>query len=37
MDASGSGWGPLVGCCEYGSEPVGSLKGGKFLDYLNDY
>jgi hypothetical protein len=23
---------PLVGCCEHGNEPSGSVKGGEFLD-----
>jgi hypothetical protein len=30
-DESGSGWEPVVGCCEYGNEPSGSIKGGKLL------
>jgi hypothetical protein len=29
--------GPVVGPCEYGSEPSGSIKGGEFLDYPSDY
>ena len=38
MDESGSGWGQVEGTCEYGSEPSGSIKCGKFLDWLkNDY
>jgi hypothetical protein len=30
-DASGSGYRPVVGFCEHGNEPSGSVKGGKFL------
>jgi hypothetical protein len=30
-------WQPVEGCCEHGNEPVGSIKGGEFLDYLRDY
>jgi hypothetical protein len=30
-DSSGSGQGPVVGCCEHGNELSGSIKGGKFL------
>jgi hypothetical protein len=26
LDASGSGQGPVVGCCEHGNEPSGSIK-----------
>jgi len=26
----------VVGCCERGNELSGSIKGGKFLDYLRD-
>jgi hypothetical protein len=26
----------VVGCCEHGNEPSGSIKGGEF-DYLSDY
>jgi hypothetical protein len=29
---SDSGYGPVVGSCEYGSEPSVSLKGREFLD-----
>jgi hypothetical protein len=32
LNASGSAQGPLAGCCEYGNEPSGSIKGGEFLD-----
>jgi hypothetical protein len=34
---SGSGQGPVAGGCEHGNEPLGSLKGEEFLDYLNDH
>jgi len=26
----------MAGCREYGNEPSGSIKGGEFLDELND-
>jgi hypothetical protein len=34
LDSSGSGYGPVVGCCEHGNEPSGSIRGGggEFLD-----
>jgi hypothetical protein len=28
---------PVAGCCEHGEEYLGSIKGGEFLDPLNDY
>jgi hypothetical protein len=28
--------GPVVGSCEHGSEPSGSIKGREFLDWLSD-
>jgi hypothetical protein len=31
LDSSGSGYGPVVGSCEHGNEPLGSIKGGEFL------
>jgi hypothetical protein len=31
VDASGSGYGPMSACCEYGNEKSGSIKGGNFL------
>jgi hypothetical protein len=34
LDASGSG---AAESCEYGNEPSGSMKCGKFLDYLSSY
>jgi len=36
MDASGSGQGPMMGSCEHGNKPSGSIKRGEFLDYLSD-
>jgi hypothetical protein len=30
--ASDSGQGPVVGSCEHGTEPSGSLNGKEFLD-----
>jgi hypothetical protein len=32
-----SGKGPVVGSCEHGNEPSGSIKGGTFLYQLSDY
>jgi hypothetical protein len=32
LDVSGSGQRPVVGCCEHGNEPLGSVKGGQYLD-----
>jgi hypothetical protein len=36
LDISGSGQGPVAGCCEHGDEPSGSVKGAIFLDQLSD-
>jgi hypothetical protein len=44
MDAMKLGWEDVdwmnleeqvAGCCEHGNEPLGSVKGGEFLDYLS--
>jgi hypothetical protein len=32
VDASDSGWEPLMGSCEYSNEHSGSIKGTEFLD-----
>jgi hypothetical protein len=32
LDASGSGKEPVTGCCGHCNEPLGSIKGGEFLD-----
>jgi hypothetical protein len=37
LSASGSGKGHVAGSCEHGHEPSAFIKGGEFLDYLNDY
>jgi hypothetical protein len=37
LDSSASGQGPVIGSCKHGKEPSGSIKGGKFIDQLNDY
>jgi hypothetical protein len=37
LDTSGSGWGPVVGSCEHGNEPSGSVKCGEFLELLSDH
>jgi hypothetical protein len=29
--------GPVAGSWEYGNEPLGSIKGEEFLEYLSDY
>jgi hypothetical protein len=34
IDCAGSGLGQLAGTCECGNKPSGSIKCGKFLDYL---
>jgi hypothetical protein len=26
LDRTGSGWGPVEGCCEHGNEPPGTIK-----------
>jgi hypothetical protein len=35
LNSYGSSEKPVAGSCEYGNEPSGSIKGGKFLDYLS--
>jgi len=37
LDSSGSGYGRVVGFCEHGNEPSGSIKGGEFLEWLSGY
>jgi len=32
LDSCGSVQGPVVGSCEHGNEPLGSIEGGEFLD-----
>jgi len=27
----------VVGCCQHGNEPWGSIKGGEFLAYVGNY
>ena len=34
LDLAGSGQGQLVGTCECGNKPSGSIKCGEFLDLL---
>jgi len=36
LDSSNSGKGPIAGYCEHSNEPPGSVKSGKFVDYLRD-
>jgi hypothetical protein len=31
LDSTGSGWGPVVGFCEHGDEPLCVIKVGSFL------
>jgi hypothetical protein len=26
----------VAGCCEHGNEPLGSIKGERFLEYMSD-
>jgi hypothetical protein len=35
-DPFGSGYGPVPGFCEYGSEPSCFIEGEEFLDLLSD-
>jgi hypothetical protein len=37
LDASGSGQGAMVGSCEHGNEPLGSIKGRELTDLMSDY
>jgi hypothetical protein len=32
LEASGSGYGTVAGACKHSNEPLGSIKGGEFLD-----
>jgi hypothetical protein len=32
LDSCDSGYGPLVGCCKYSTEPWGNIRSGEFLD-----
>jgi hypothetical protein len=32
LNASGSGFQPVAGCCEHSNEPSGCIKGREFLD-----
>jgi hypothetical protein len=31
LESSGSGWGPMAGCCEGNNEPLSSIKGEEIL------
>jgi hypothetical protein len=35
--ACGLASGPMADFCEHSNESLHSIKGGEFLDYLNDY
>jgi len=35
LGSSDSGQGLVAGSCEHGNEPLGSIKGGEFLDSLS--
>jgi hypothetical protein len=37
LNVAGSGYGPLAGCCECGSEPPGSIKYGEYLAALKNF
>jgi len=32
LDSYDSEYGPVIGSCEHGNEPSGSIKGGDFFD-----
>jgi hypothetical protein len=32
MDSSGSRYRSMAGSCEYGNEPLGSIKAGEFIE-----
>jgi hypothetical protein len=34
--SSSLGYAPVVGCCEHGNEPFGSLEGKGFLEIVSD-
>jgi hypothetical protein len=34
MGESGTGYGQMVGFCEYGNEDLSNMKYGKFFEYL---
>jgi hypothetical protein len=36
LDSTGTGYGPVAGCCEHGNELSGSTQGGEFLKYVSD-
>jgi hypothetical protein len=36
LDISDSEQGPVVGSCEHGNEPSGTIKGGEFLHSVKD-
>jgi hypothetical protein len=35
LDSSGSGYDPVVGCCEHGNEPLDCMKGWELLVLLS--
>jgi len=37
LGSFGSGWKPVVGCYEYSTEALGSIKHGEFPDQLSNY
>jgi hypothetical protein len=37
VNTGGSGYGPMVGCCEHGNKPLGSIQDGEFLDEMSDF
>jgi len=36
LDASGLGEAPVIGSCEYGNKPLGSINDREFLDQLSN-
>jgi hypothetical protein len=37
LESAVSGWVPVESSCKHGNKSSGSLKGGEFIDLLNDY
>jgi hypothetical protein len=37
MDSAGLAQDPLVGSCEHGNAPSGSINNSEFLDQMNDH
>jgi hypothetical protein len=37
LDTFGSEYRPVAGSCEHDNEPLGSIKGREFLEWLSNY